>query len=88
MSYQRRFQAYLSDLHGALGDRRRRDRFDTYCSGLMMNLERKSVEPIAATLGSDNVSASHQGLLHFVAEAPWSDAALLERIEARVDAAT
>ena len=87
MSYQRRFQAYLSDLHGALGDRRRRDRFDTYCSGLMMNLERKSVEPIAATLGSDNVSASHQGLLHFVAEAPWSDAALLERIEARVDAA-
>jgi len=87
MSHQTRFQAYLSDLHAALGDRRRRDHFDTYCSGLMMNLERKSVEPMAATLGSDNVSASHQALLHFVAEAPWSDAALLERIETRVDAA-
>jgi len=87
MSYHTRFQAYLSDLHDALGDRRRHERFDTYCSGLMMNLERKSVEPMAATFEPDNVSASHQALLHFVAEAPWSDAALLERIEARVDAA-
>jgi len=87
MSFHSRFQAYLSDLHEALGDRRRRERFDAYCSGLMMNLERKSVEPIAATLDPDNVSAHHQSLLHFVADAPWSDAVLLERIESRVDAA-
>ena len=69
------------------GDRRRRERFDAYCTGLNLPLERKSVEPIAAAVDPDNVSARHQSLLHFVAEAPWSDRALLERIESGVDAA-
>ena len=87
MSSPSRFQAYLSDLHEVLGDCRRRERFDAYCTGLNLPLERKSVEPIAAAVDPDNVSAVHQSLLHFVSEAPWSDRALLERIESRVDAA-
>jgi len=36
-----------------------------YCTGLMLPLERKSVEPIAAHVGPQAVSAKHQSLLHF-----------------------
>ena len=87
MSFTHRFRAYLAELHDTLGDRRRRDRFDAYCTGLNLSLERKSVEPIAAALEPDNVAAAHQSLQHFVADAPWSDAALLGRIETLVDKA-
>ena len=87
MSFTDRFHAYLSELHDVLGDKRRRARFDAYCTGLNLSLERKSVEPMAAALEPDNVAAAHQNLQHFVADAPWSDAALLERIEHLVDAA-
>jgi len=87
MSINSRFQAYLSELHGALGNLSRRPHFDTYCSALMMDVERKSVEPMAAAVAPDNVSAVHQRLLHFVANAPWSDRALLDRIQSLVDQA-
>src|SRR6185437_2099635 len=43
--------------------------------------ERKSVEPIAAVTAPARVSAKHQSLLHFVANAPWSDARVLSRIQ-------
>ncbi|MCI0354509.1 MAG: IS701 family transposase, partial [Acidobacteria bacterium] len=42
--------------------------------------ERKSVEPMAARLAPDNVRRTHQSLHHLVAEAPWSDAALLRQV--------
>ena len=87
MSFTDRFDAYLADLHDVLGDKRRRARFDAYCTGLSLNLDRKSVEPMAAALEPDNVLAAHQSLQHFVADAPWSDAALLGRIESLVDEA-
>jgi SRSO17 transposase len=45
-----------------------------------MPLERKSVEPLAAVTAPSRVSAKHQSLLHFVAQAPWSDGALLARV--------
>jgi len=83
----RRFDAYLDELHCVLGDQRRHEHFDAYCRGLNLGLERKSVEPIAAAIDPHNVSARHQSLLHFVAEAPWSDRALLDRIGALVDEA-
>jgi len=86
-AHLRRFDACLDDLHDALGDRRRHEHFDHYCRGLNLGLERKSVEPIAAAIDPHNVSARHQSLLHFVAEAPWSDRALLDRISSRVDRA-
>jgi SRSO17 transposase len=50
-----------------------------YCAGLLLPGERKSVEPMAARLAGDNVRRMHQSLHHVVAEAPWSDEAVLDR---------
>jgi SRSO17 transposase len=38
------------------------------------------VEPLAAVTAPARVSAQHQPLLHFVANAPWSDARVLARV--------
>lgn len=45
----------------------------------MLPLERKSIEPIAASVDPEHVQAQarHQALHHLVAKAPWSDRALL-----------
>jgi SRSO17 transposase len=51
-----------------------------YCRGLLLPGERKSVEPIAAVTAPARVSAKHQSLLHFVANAPWSNERVLSRI--------
>src|SRR5438067_6962497 len=50
-----------------------------YCTGLLLPGERKSVEPMAARLAGDNVRRMHQSLHHVVADAPWSDEAVLDR---------
>jgi SRSO17 transposase len=46
----------------------------------MLPLERKSVEPMAATLDPLHASARHQALHHFVAQAEWSDEEMLRRV--------
>ncbi len=51
-----------------------------YCTGLLLSGERKSVEPMAARLAPDNVGRVHQSLHHLVADAPWSDEAMLEQV--------
>jgi SRSO17 transposase len=45
-----------------------------------MPAERKSVEPMAAITAPARVAAQHQSLLHFVGQAPWSDAAVLSKV--------
>jgi DDE superfamily endonuclease len=47
--------------------------------GLLMPIERKSVEPMAALTAPAQVAAKHQSLLHFVGNARWSDAAMLDK---------
>ncbi len=51
-----------------------------YCLGLLMPIERKSVEPMAAVTAPAGVAAKHQSLLHFVGNAPWSDAAMRAKV--------
>lgn len=51
-----------------------------YCTGLLLPGERKSVEPMAARLAPDNVRRMHQSLHHVVADAPWSDEAMLSQV--------
>ncbi|RWK27981.1 MAG: IS701 family transposase [Mesorhizobium sp.] len=70
------FDAYVDALIGVIGHADRAEPLKDYCLGLLMPLERKSVEPLAPS----RVSARHQSLLHFVGQAPWSDAALLARV--------
>lgn len=55
-----------------------------YCTGLLLPGERKSVEPMAARLAPDNVRRMHQSLHHLVADAPWSDAAVLRQVRSSV----
>ena len=52
-----------------------------YCLGLLMPGERKSVEPMAAMMAPWRVSSEHQSLLHFVGQAPWSDEAVLDKVQ-------
>src|SRR6059036_4224486 len=51
-----------------------------YCTALLLPGERKSVEPMAARLAPDNVRRMHQSLHHVVADAPWSDEAVLAEV--------
>jgi SRSO17 transposase len=75
---QKRFEAYLDSLAQAAGHMDRADPLKSYCKGLLLPGERKSVEPMAARLAPDNVRRMHQSLHHLVADAPWSDEAMLE----------
>src|SRR5664280_1168001 len=51
-----------------------------YCTGLLLDGERKSVEPMAARLAPDHVQSMHESLHHFVAQSPWSDADMLRQV--------
>ena len=78
---QQRFAAYLDSLAQAAGHQDRAVPLASYCTGLLLPGERKSVEPMAARLAPDDVQRMHQSLHHFVANAPWSDEAH-DRLEA------
>src|SRR6187549_2581224 len=75
-----RFQAYISALSEAIGHADRIDPLRRYCTGLLLPGERKSIEPMAARLDPRHVQATHQSLHHFVAKAPWDDAAVLTAV--------
>ena len=75
-----RFGAYVEALSEEIGHADRVEPLVDYCSGLLLPLERKSVEPLAAAVAPDRVSAKHQSLLHFVAQSPWSDARVLAKV--------
>ena len=74
-----RFAAYIEGLAEAAGHAERHAPLKNYCTGLLLPGERKSVEPMAARLAADNVRRMHQSLHHVVADAPWSDGAVLDR---------
>src|SRR5258707_880563 len=77
---QKRFAAYLDRLAQAAGHLDRTVPLTSYCSGLLLPGERKSVEPMAARLCPDNVRQTHQSLHHVVAHAPWRDEDILEAV--------
>jgi SRSO17 transposase len=79
-SSRARFAAYVERLTEVIGHADRAGPLRDYCTGLLMPAERKSVEPIAAVTAPARVAAQHQSLLHFVANAPWSDTAMLRRV--------
>jgi SRSO17 transposase len=78
------FEAYIAELATALGHADREVPFRGYTTGLLLPLERKRVEPMAARVEPARVGAAHQSLHHFVAKAEWSDAALLAAVRASV----
>jgi SRSO17 transposase len=77
-----RFAGFLDDLASVLGDARRVGPLTSYCTGLLLPAERKSVEPMAALTAPGRTAAQHQSMLHFVGQGDWSDVAVMERIRA------
>jgi SRSO17 transposase len=79
-----RFAAYIQSLAQAAGHLDRHEPLKAYCKGLLLPIERKSVEPMAARLAPGNVRAMHQSMHHLVATAPWEDRDLLKRVRDNV----
>jgi SRSO17 transposase len=80
MSASERFEQYMEHLSGGLRHADRHAGLRGYCTGLMLPLSRKSVEPMAASLDPLHASARHQALHHFVAQAQWSDEEMLRHV--------
>ena len=79
-----RFAAYLADLASVLGDARRHGPLTSYCTGLLLPADRKSVEPMAAMTAPERTAAQHQSMLHFVGQCNWSDADMMGKVRAHV----
>jgi SRSO17 transposase len=74
------FAKYVGELTCVLGHADRAKPMQDYCAGLLVSEGRKSVEPMAAVTAPAEVSAQHQRLLHFVAEAAWPDEQVLAKV--------
>lgn len=79
-----RFEAYVEALSRSLGHADRAPPFRSYCAGLILPGERKSVEPMASRIEPSRVQAAHQSLHHLVAKADWSDQSVLASVRAQV----
>ena len=78
------FEDYVSLIAAQLGHADRVEPFRGYCTGLLLPVPRKSVEPMAAQLSPTKVRSQHQRLHHFVADAAWDDTAVLAAVREHV----
>jgi SRSO17 transposase len=78
---QAKLEAFLTDVVVPMGRKERRDHAEEYLRGLLMDGERKSIEPLADRLPDGNVQALQQ----FVNQSPWSSqkvrASLARKVE-------
>lgn len=81
---EKRLAAYLEWLAQAAGHADRGEPLRNYCTGLLLDGDRKSVEPMAARIAPDQVQKMHESLHHFVAQSPWSDADMLRQVRSYV----
>ena len=72
---------FLRSFRGCLGECRLLDHFATYCRGLLSDLQRKSVEPIALAAGS-----TVRALQLFINQRTWDHARLRDQVQQRVAA--
>ena len=70
----------MDGLARAAGHEDRHEPLKSYCKGLLLPGERKSIEPMAARLAPDSVQRMRQSLHHLVAKAPWSDEGILVQV--------
>jgi len=74
------FKEYVEELSTALGHTDRKLPLGEYMTGLLLPLERKSVEPMAAVMDPKRTGTAHQRMHHFVAKSGWSDEGLLRAV--------
>jgi SRSO17 transposase len=79
---RKRLEQFLKNLLEPLGRSERRHWGAVYIRGLLLNGERKSIEPLADRSGEGNVQALQQ----FVGQSPWDWMPLWERLGKRMTA--
>jgi DDE superfamily endonuclease len=72
-----RFASYVEHMASALGHADRRTPFRSYCAGLILPGERKSIEPIAARVEPRRVQGAHPWSVRRVGLAPTGKRRLL-----------
>lgn len=72
---RRQLAEYVEEFAGELGRSERRHWCGKYIAGLLMEGERKSIEPLAARVNGDD-----QALQQFVNQSPWEYEAVLHRL--------
>jgi SRSO17 transposase len=77
-----RLEQFLADLLEPLGRRERRHWGEVYVRGLLLDGERKSIEPMAARLPEGNVQAMQQ----LIGQSPWGWAPVWQRLAQRMTA--
>jgi len=77
---RKRLEQFLGDLLEPLGRRERRQWSAVYIRGLLLDGERKSIEPMAARLPDGNVQALQQ----LIGQSPWPWAPVWERLAQRM----
>jgi len=72
---QQRLERYFDAIGKLLGDIRRKASFSVYCMGLILEGERKSMEPIAARVSGDPAQTEHvhDHIQHMLTDGKWSD---------------
>lgn len=83
-SLEARFEKYCEAMVATMGHADREQPGRWYLKGLVLPGGRKSVEPMAARVQPDRVRSAHQSMHHLVAEADWSDAAMLAAVARQV----
>ena len=84
----RELSAFLDSMTNGMGRPERRAAMRDYVTGLLLDGERKSIEPMASRLVDDDsgVQAMRQRLQQCVTVSPWSDEELMKRLALKVNA--
>jgi SRSO17 transposase len=84
----RELRKYIDHLTDGMGRPERRDAMGLYLTGLLLDGERKSIEPLAARLvdKADEIDAMRQRLQQCVSVSRWAEAEVFRRIAKLVDA--
>jgi SRSO17 transposase len=81
---ERRFEDYMDALANTLAHEPRIAALNGYCTGLLLPLERKTMETMAAHLAPERTLAMQHRLQNFISDAPWDDDAVLATVRAQV----
>ncbi len=78
---------FVDEVFDGFGRRERRENLAHYVTGLLLDGERKSIEPLAARLvdRDDEVEGMRQRLQQAVSVATWSETELFERLARKID---
>jgi SRSO17 transposase len=83
----RQLGTFLDEMITGMGRPERRSAMRNYITGLLLDGERKSVQPMAARLASEatEADAMRQRLQDCVSLSPWSDSEMLRRLALKFD---